>query len=362
MSEWAFDVVRCPSVNVTTHENSTLFLDGPADLASRLGELLSSSEFTSTDVFPFASTTILYGCVALTSLIYVLYIRLRSHGIIILTAGSRGTSVHTRRVSPATANLHWGAYFAFTWLNRSLSAAALHVHRLDNAEAARVVTFVERFCLGASSLCLALALNHQRIYRARDFRAAASPRLVEQVRQMNLLCAILFAISVLSVFIADHIAFPVSLTLGSAMYWVFISALILFLIPTTVAVLWVVLHEAEIQPSRVAKLLISIGVALRSVTTFPPGFWNEHVLSGYVSSNPCPLVYLSVYDVIVVIELIADAVLFIFAITEHRRNALIEYEEHYRRTSEEVETFLLREASHTTVSTPSTLQHHYSLN
>jgi hypothetical protein len=414
MTSWIDDIVRCPAhfvntTNATNSSNASLLVPRGGDtldlhnLSTLVRALLevedhdgdgAASHSTAHDLFPFASTTILYGLLALEALVFCVWCAWKLRGLLVFAAsrgggsnpsavgvnnnsmstpvrgsrygsifqsdgaapknstftrifggnrsrsdsigsplvvnGDRGEEagpIRIRLVTKSTDNTVWAFYFGSVVLLRLIATGTLvfaaNYSDDGHEEALRIALLVQRVVHGVSCVWLAVALNIQRLYRVKDHKnAKANQALLRQATFINRFCFVTFLLFSVGDFITSHIVSAASAA-ADALFWVSIGALLLLAVPTVLSTFWVVLHESQMQPTRLAKSMLILGVVMHTVVELPPAFWNDHLLASFVDSNPCPLTYLSFYDMILVGQCVTAALLFAFVVLEHRRTSTI---------------------------------------
>lgn len=367
MSSWTASLVRCPHVNATiddivsnmTLRNATLRDVLVDNLESRGGlhRLLaaldspsgaSGSTGSTNELFPYAGTTILFGIISLMSLAAAVCVWWRWHGLRLLVAASDAAdhAVRRRTLTPSTNNIHWILYFVSNAVKHVTTVLLLQVHALNDGssgsstEASKVITLLQRAFLGCNCFLLALAMNHQRLYRVREHRRQkkVSPQMVRNVHRTNLACGLVFLIFVVADFVASH-AVDESSAAASAFYWVYIAAICLLSVPLLVSVVWVICNQAPVQAAHVTKACLLIAVGLHIVVMLPPSLWNDRMWPSWVASDPCPYAggNMSAFDGVVCANICSVALFVVFCVVEHRRNRLIGQSEHYAALCERLE-------------------------
>lgn len=346
---WMDDVISCPVHAAIVQINQSLMestSQGTYELGRKLllvvdGSVMKNETTWDSDAaFDFAVPTILFAILSFQALVFMFITLFRLHGVRILMAGEYTAEesialIRERRVSDNTNNLYWVLYFAAEFCLRGLCVVALQVHDMTTAEPARITIFVENLFLGLACLCLAMALNHERIFKIKDYPGArVSDALRRQVTRMNRGSFALFVLYLVADFIVSHLTSDHDTVLNETIFWIYFVFLIILALPYVLAMIWVALHDAEVEPRFVSKVVLFIGVTLHTLVMLPPEFWNKHVLKGFVKEHPCPAKYLSVYNFVLIGQFIGMSLVFAFVWLEHKRNALIEIDNHYSRVSQ----------------------------
>ncbi|CUE97792.1 transmembrane protein, putative [Bodo saltans] len=235
--------------------------------------------------------------------------------------------VQVRIVTKSTDNTVWAFYFGSVVVLRLIATGTLvfaaNYSGDNHEEALRISLLVQRVVHGVSCVWLAVALNIQRLYRVKDHKnAKANQALLRQATFINRFCFATFLIFSVGDFITSHTVSATSAA-ADALFWVSVGSLLLLAIPTILSTFWVVLHESQMQPTRLAKCMLTLGVLMHTIVELPPAFWNDHLLESFVDRTPCPLTYLSFYDMILVGQCITAGLLFAFVLLEHRRTSTI---------------------------------------
>lgn len=337
MPTWLQYVVRCP-VSVTSVSNVT----GEDELSSQLHDLFLAAggniTTTHSDVFPFASTTLLYGALALEALIFSIAISFWFNGVRFFAAPSdpEKKSLVERQRTSATDNRLWIAFFCAQFLRFSISASALQIHQVDwNHEWSSLIVFVEQLFLGCSCIILTLALNFQRIHRTQDVkRTALNTVLKKQSEKINKITAGIFVVSIVADFVSSRVLSNESSSVADILFWFYFATLVLIAVPACFATIWVVFHKAEVEPTKFAKSIIFVAFSIHFFVMLPPTFYNDKLLYTYTHSTPCPLRDLSFYDIVLFVAIFELAFIFIFVVVEHHRNRLIEISENYAKCTQ----------------------------
>lgn len=332
--------------------------------------------------FDYPSTTILFALLALECLAIAIIILWRFNGItsatqLRQTCWSSATSVFrgsssTRRTSglhspdagssfddavmahherplvdatsalATTNNAHWAFFFLSNFVLFTLAAIALDNDRLpkgaaaNDSEVGRILIFVSRLVRGATSLLLTTALNYQRLHRHKDDGVvgvlngglggaiSSSRRSMEkQVRVMNIASVAIYVLYAASDFVAAHF---VSLTADANVIYLAAASVadLLLNAPNLFAVLWIVVHRGDSDPSLRARVVVGIAVVLRFICILPQPLWDDYIFDQTYRTHPCPLTVFSLYD-LVLVALIAVNVLFsLFVSWEHIRMEILE--------------------------------------
>ena len=369
---WIQDLVRCPTdmVRLNPINASTMFMldAGASPSSSSSSESLHLKHIrqhlldfenggSTADVGDFSNSTTNFITMALAveALVYLLLIASQFHGLQLLTASSVGSRVAKKRVDPLTTNLMWLAYFGAQLAMHVLAILAIEVQSWhQDAEIQRVLILLQRVCLGFTSLLLVTALNDHRLDKIRDYaKSAPSSALKRQARQLNIIAIGIFFVCTVTYFVSSHIVDDSS-SVASAMYWIYITSLVIIMIPPMLATFWISFHEAEMQPSRTAKGVLLVAVVVRLLTIYPPSLWNDHVLQSWVDRNPCPVAgKLSFYDCLLVMHFVSNTLLLVFIALEHRRNAKTCLSEYYAQMSQQLEVAINSSEMGSAAPTPS---------
>ena len=320
------DVVRCPQVdNSTGHSNY-----------NRLGYDQSH--------FRYPSTTVGYCTRALQSIIFAIIVFANYDGVFMYSVKEKGTSESDglimqkkRKRVPCTDFRAWSGYFLATFVQFLSATIILQVPWFaETPEAMRIGTLVVRLALGMSCVLLTQALIHQRVYRTQDYRASGiNTARIRQGRIVLRVCVSLYLVYVAGEFIASHVISTDSMA-TQVLFWCYIAALILINIPAVLATVWVCFHQAQIQPSALAKVIALIGVLIHFISMPPPSFWNLHLWPGYLNRDPCPLKYLSLFDLVIITTFVGALFFFVFVILEHKRNILLMLDDEFQRYAENI--------------------------
>ncbi|CUE97823.1 transmembrane protein, putative [Bodo saltans] len=302
--------------------------------------------------FPFASTSVLYGMFVLETLLCVVVITWRYHGLRLLVAKGDGSVGRERCVTPPTDNHYWKIYFLSNFFGHLIALLVLQVPAIQNsAEAMRIMILLQRCMLGSNCLALAFALNHQRIHRVKEHRKqkGVSPELIRQVTVVNRVCAALFLVFCITDFVSNHVVDALS-DVANYFYWAYVVMLGILNIPVVIAVMWIDCHEAPIQASRFSKCLVTLATAIHLVVVLPPTFWSEYAFNlnttglivvpqDSITDDACPLMggHMSKFDLVVIANICSIAMYFAFVALEHRRNRLIGQTDHYHSISQALE-------------------------
>jgi hypothetical protein len=360
-SNYVDGIVACPQLNITwaPWSGNASSIDSP--VSAHMQQLLAAlSSDPSADgpageargPFPFASTSVLYGIFVLETLICVLLIAWRYHGLRLLVAKGDGSVGRERCVTPPTDNHYWKIYFSSNFLGHLIALLVLQVPAIQsNAEAMRIMTLLQRCMLGSNCLALAFALNHQRIYRVKEHRKqkSVSPELIRQVTIVNRVCAALFLVFCVTDFVSNHVVDSLS-NVAQYFYWAYVVMLGILNIPVVIAVLWIDCHEAPIQASRFAKALVTLATSIHLVVVLPPTFWSRYAFNlnttgpivvpqDSITDSACPMMdgRMSKFDLVVIANICSIAMYFVFVALEHRRNRLIGQTDHYHSISQALE-------------------------
>lgn len=314
-------------------------IEATEESASAQGAPSSSGDVS--EWFPYASSTMLYGVVAVVCCVAAVVVRWRYHGLRLLVGKEgRGTSPEAlarrqRRLSQPTDFLAWVLYFALDGLGAAMIVVTLQVAALQAGEGGLIVSFFERVLLGGRCMALAVALSQQRLHRVWEHRKhkKVSPRVAEVVRRLSISCVGCFCVISVADFLGGHFvsALSTSTTASSALYWLYISALVIMHVPIVCATVWVVLNRAAIQASLPSKIMLSVAVVVHLLSVWPPSLWNSYIWPGWVAQDPCPLAggRMPAVDVIVAAHAVSMLLFFVFVAVEHRRNRVLGQSEHY---------------------------------
>jgi hypothetical protein len=341
---WTQDLVRCPVDRLLVNTTTDYSTEKESALIRQLLDRLDAESAAGQDAADFSSSTSSYLTLALATeaLIFALVIAWRFHGVGLMEMNPDTRRRQVRRhYSPITENKMWIAYFAVQFVMHCIAAVAVEVSKWhENLETQRILILLQRVFLGFTSLILVTALNNHRLDKIRDHdHAAASSALKRQAKQMNMAAIGVFFVAIVCYFVSSHAVENEESQATEAMYWVYISALLVITFPPLLATFWISFHDAAMQPSKVAKVALALAVAQRLCTIYPPSLWNQHVLSAWVERSPCPFANgkMSFYDMILVIHLISNGLLLLFVVLEHRRNAMSCLADHYALMSQQLE-------------------------
>lgn len=339
---------------------------GNSSNSSTGGSSSSSSSSDSGELFPYASSSILFCIIAFLCTVYFILIVWKYHGYYVqrvreapspssYTSSSVNHSsaprsngsdydelkIRTiRMLTPATNNLSWLLYFGSNIIHHTIAVVLLQVHALSKYhEGQLILEFGKRLFLGTNCAMLVVALNHQRLYRVKDHRRAkVSPELQRQVRIMNYSCFGSFLIFIAADFVMSHVVDSDS-NAEKALYWVYIAFLCIIALPLIAATLWVVLNQSAVQPTRAAKAMLTLGVIVHLVAMLPPSLWNQYIVSNYVETDPCPFAdgNMPFADLMVCLNVGSITLFFVFAVVEHRRARLSDHVIDYQNQCDALE-------------------------
>jgi hypothetical protein len=312
----------------------------------------TSPGWTPHDVFPYATTTIVFLIIFLQAMALLLATRFWHHGVRLLVTkgvlvspedepsfGNESMALQQyerrcqRKITRTTNNIHWCYFFALQSVYFFIAIADILASRYVGVEVERIMTMFLRLGHGLSSVSLAVALNYQRLYRVKENRRAKlSRQLMGQALWMNRICLGMFLFLLAADFAAVHIISGESSKAAKAMYWLAIFAECTIALPSVIATVWVVFHRAPIEPDRLSKATIFFAVFLRCLVMFPPSLWNDHLLRNVVLETPCPgHSFFSLYDVFEVLHGVALLLIFVFVRREFKRNEIVVVGEHAAR-------------------------------
>jgi hypothetical protein len=283
---------------------------------------------TSVAAVQFPSSTATFGVLTLQSAAFAAAVLIRMHGIA-TGASSSATPWRTlRTIDGTTDNTWWCLFFAASALNTLGVTLAVALTTGGSAEVIRRgATLAGRLTIVLCSALLTVALNHHRIHRLRDYSSdnTAVDGLERQAKYINRFTAAVYvAYSVGETIAASVITHTAAV--DDVFLYVYIAAVTFINLPNVFAALWIVVHDAELKPSKAAAACLMTGVALRFVAIYPAALWNDHLLKRFVDATPCPLGgYASFYDGVSALMLVAHSLIIAFVVLEFRRCQLAQY-------------------------------------
>jgi hypothetical protein len=266
----------------------------------------------------------MYGVLSLMGFVYGTAILLRFDGIRTYSFEAGHQGERRRRRNDLTDNRRWAAFFFSLFLRYGINIIDLQAPYLDlHLEAVRIMTLLAGLLLGLSAILLVVTLIHQTTYRTKDYAASISinVRRQQQSRYVLWVCTGIYIFYIIGEFIVSHLV-PLNEVGRQAFFWCFMAALLFINAPAVVSTIWVCFHQAQVQPTKVAKAFALVGIIAHFLATPPAEFWNDHVLTPWVRADPCPFHYASFFDFVLLFIVIGDSLLFIFCILEYRRNSL----------------------------------------
>jgi hypothetical protein len=369
---WALSIVRCPldtrqvnktnstapptlyesmihlGLNITGELIGAMFPHNADPTSSSASSSCSSDSYSDSgsqevaflypdELFPFASTSILFGILTVLCLVLGVMILMCFHGLETMEARTHDPArpLIKKTVTSTTNNIQWALQFFANAAGSMLSLLCLQVPTLskDN-EKSKITVLVQNLFHGVSCVYLAVALNYQRTERVKDYKdAKPHPKLKQQAKFLNRTTFGIFVLFMVGEFAASHVVHD-GTTMANVLFWVYITMFGIMAVPPLLAATWVLFHEAEVQPTLFAKRLIMIAMILHFFLVFPATLWNRHLLEGFVRRHPCPMRFLSFYDMILLAHLPLHIMIFAFVVIEHRRNSLLGQMSHYQDVCE----------------------------
>lgn len=225
----------------------------------------------------------------------------------------------------ATHNTRFVLYFLCTSFGALLTVLSILMDQHRVITPFRIAMQVgQRLFVGASAVLLTIALNHQREHRHSDaFHSDIGiVQLVAQVRKINYAVVVVFCVYLAAELVASFL--NTSHALRVAMSALSFVVMLVLNAPIIAAAAWVAVHKGHVAPELAARVALMFGVVMRFIGTMDPSFWNKLLLESWATAHPCALGgELSFYNLLQIINVVAQLCILGFVVSEFRRSRSI---------------------------------------